>query len=130
MLASDFWQDKANSQKVIKEKKLFEDLINSFEGSINKLKDLDDIYQLAVDENNISVKKEIFENIKELRFEKPDSTSLNAFLDNAYWSSGTEVFKLEYLGKKKSFGKKVVPKDANLLLRFINDRAKKWRKKA
>ena len=81
MLASDFWQNKANSQKVIKEKKLFEDLINSFEGSINKLKDLDDIYQLAADENNISVKKEIFENIKELNTEVKKN-EIKCFLSN------------------------------------------------
>ena len=28
MLEANFWQDKSNSQKIIKEKKLFEDLIN------------------------------------------------------------------------------------------------------
>ena len=81
MLASDFWQNKANSQKVIKEKKLFEDLIDSFEGSIKKLKDLDDIYQLAADENNMSVKKEIFENIKELKTEVKKN-EIKCFLSN------------------------------------------------
>ena len=34
MLKKNFWQDKLNSQKVIKEKKLYEDLINSYENSI------------------------------------------------------------------------------------------------
>jgi peptide chain release factor 2 len=29
MLEDNFWQDKSKSQKIIKEKKLFEDLINS-----------------------------------------------------------------------------------------------------
>ena len=29
MLENNFWQDKSNSQKIIKEKKLYEDLINS-----------------------------------------------------------------------------------------------------
>ena len=38
MLDANFWQDKANSQKIIKEKKLFEDLINSFENSIKKIR--------------------------------------------------------------------------------------------
>ena len=28
MLSADFWQDKKNSQRVIKEKKFYEDLIN------------------------------------------------------------------------------------------------------
>ena len=30
MLNANFWQDKSDSQKTIKEKKLFEDLVNSF----------------------------------------------------------------------------------------------------
>ena len=38
MLDANFWQDKLNSQKIIKEKKLFEDLINSYEQSKNQLK--------------------------------------------------------------------------------------------
>ena len=58
MLGADFWQNKADSKKTIKEKKLFEDLINSYEESINQHRDLDDLYSLATDENNLSVKKE------------------------------------------------------------------------
>ena len=42
MLESDFWQDKSKSKKILKEKKLFEDLINSHENSIIKLKDCQD----------------------------------------------------------------------------------------
>ena len=34
MLEADFWQDKDNSKKVIKEKKLFEDLLNTYKVSI------------------------------------------------------------------------------------------------
>ena len=30
MLNENFWQDKIKSKKIVKEKKLFEDLINSF----------------------------------------------------------------------------------------------------
>ena len=66
MLDANFWQDKAVSQKVIKEKKLFEDLVVSYENSINKLRDLDDLNNLAVEENNITILKEVLINIKEL----------------------------------------------------------------
>ena len=51
MLSANFWQDKSDSQKTIKEKKLFEDLVNSFKDSATQLKDLDDLYTLATDEN-------------------------------------------------------------------------------
>ena len=43
MLEEDFWQDKFKSQKIIKEKKLFEDLINSYNESKNQLEDLNDL---------------------------------------------------------------------------------------
>ena len=48
MLEADFWQDKFNSKKVVKEKKLFEDLINSFEESTKKIEELDELNQLAI----------------------------------------------------------------------------------
>ena len=67
MLEANFWQDKDNSKKVIKEKKLFEDLLNTYKVSIERLSDLDDLSELALEEKNDSVQKEVFQNIKELR---------------------------------------------------------------
>ena len=67
MLKADFWQDKINSKKVLKEKKLFEDLISSHENSVKNLNDLNDLYQLALEEKNINIQKEIMENLKSLR---------------------------------------------------------------
>ena len=64
MLDANFWQDKAKSQKIIKEKKLFEDLINSHLQSNKQLKDLDDLYELALEENNKDIQNEINQNIK------------------------------------------------------------------
>ena len=69
MLSADFWQDKNNSQKVIKEKKFYEDLINSLNNNVEKLKDLDDLNQLALEEENLQVQKEVLQNIKDLRSE-------------------------------------------------------------
>ena len=66
MLRPDFWQDKSNSKKVIKEKKLYEDLLNTFNNSNLKLKDLDDLKTLAEEENNQSVRDEILKNIEDL----------------------------------------------------------------
>ena len=81
MLATDFWQDKAYSKKILKEKKLFENLVNSYESSLNKLNDLDDLNQLAIDDNNLSIQNEIFENIKELRHQVKKN-EINCFLSN------------------------------------------------
>ena len=67
MLNADFWQDKNNSQRVIKEKKFYEDLTNSLNNNVEKLKDLDDLNQLAFEEENLQVQKEVLQNIKDLR---------------------------------------------------------------
>ena len=69
MLEVNFWQDKSNSQKVVKEKKFFEDLINSLNSSVEKLKDFEDLNELALEENNSDVQGEIIQNIKQLRSE-------------------------------------------------------------
>ena len=100
MLDANFWQDKAKSQKILKEKKLFEDLIDSYEDSTNQLKDLDDLYFLAVDENNISVKKDIFENIVDLKravkkneikcFLSNEADSLDCYVEIHAGAGGTE----------------------------------------
>ena len=81
MLAPDFWQDKAYSKKILKEKKIFENLVNSYESSLNKLNDLDDLNQLAIDDNNLSIQNEIFENVKELRHQVKKN-EINCFLSN------------------------------------------------
>ena len=69
MLEANFWQDKSNSQKVVKEKKFFEDLINSLNSSVEKLNDFEDLNELALEENNSNVQGEIIQNIKQLRSE-------------------------------------------------------------
>ena len=56
-------------------------MINSFDKSTTQLKDLNDLYILADQENNVSVKNEIFENIKELRVEVKKN-EIKCFLSN------------------------------------------------
>ena len=58
MLEENFWQDKIKSQKIIKEKKLYEDLINSYNFTVNQLKDLEDLLAFldAGKKNNWSLK--------------------------------------------------------------------------
>ena len=100
MLEANFWQDKSNSKKIIKEKKLYEDLINSYEISIKKLNDLDDLNKLAVEENNLSIQKEITESIKNLRlitkknevkcFLSNEADSLDCYIEIHAGAGGTE----------------------------------------
>ena len=77
----DFWQDKLNSKKVIKEKKLFEDLINSFENSVKQLNDLNELNELAAQENNLNIQSEVLTGIKDLRIEVKKN-EIKCFLSN------------------------------------------------
>ena len=100
MLEANFWHDKDNSKKVIKEKKLFEDLLNTHKVSIEKLSDLDDLSELAIEEKNDSVQKEVLQNIKELRtlvkknevkcFLSNEADSLDCYIEIHAGAGGTE----------------------------------------
>ena len=70
MLESNFWQDKLNSMIVVKEKKLYESIINSYNETSRKLKDLNDLNDLAVQENNKEILDEVFINVKAIKFSK------------------------------------------------------------
>ena len=100
MLEANFWQNKTKSQKIIKEKKLFEDLVNSNNQLYKQLKDLDDLYKLALEENNNDIQNEVYQNIKELRsqakkneikcFLSNEADSLNAYIEIHAGAGGTE----------------------------------------
>jgi len=100
MLNANFWQDKKKSTDTIKEKKLYEDLINSYKNSIVNLKDFDDLRKLALEENNLAVEKEILKNIKDLKilvkkneikcFLSNETDSLDCYVEIHAGAGGTE----------------------------------------
>ena len=100
MLDANFWHDKIKSKNIIKEKKLYEDLLNSHEESQKKLKDFDELNQLAVMENNQEIQNEIIGNIKDLRslvkrneikcFLSNESDSLDCYVEIHAGAGGTE----------------------------------------
>jgi len=100
MLDANFWQDKKNSQKVIKEKKFHEDLINSHDYSVKSLNDLDELNELALDEKNQVVITEVLENIKKLKnltkkneikcFLSNEADSLDCYIEIHAGAGGTE----------------------------------------
>jgi len=100
ILDTNFWQDKNNSKNVIKEKKLFEDLIGTHNVSIEKLSDLEDLNELALEEENQTVEKEILQNIIDLRalvkkneikcFLSNEADSLDCYIEIHAGAGGTE----------------------------------------
>ena len=100
MLNANFWQDKTNSKNIVKEKKLFEDLINSLKETTQKLKDLNELNELALQENNQEIQNEVFKNIKDLRnlarkneikcFLSNEADSLDCYIEIHAGAGGTE----------------------------------------
>jgi len=81
MLAANFWQNKSSAQKVIKEKKLHEDLIDSYTTSVKELNELKELYELAISENNNSIISETLKNIEILKL-KTKKNETKCFLSN------------------------------------------------
>ena len=100
MLKANFWQDKSNAQKIVKEKKLQEDLINSYDYSVKQCKEIYDLYNLALEENNTSIISESLKKLEELRlntkknetkcFLSNESDSLDCYIEIHAGAGGTE----------------------------------------
>ena len=100
IIQPNFWKNKSVSQKVIKEKKLFEDLINSLNTSVTRLNDLNDLNHLAIEENNLNIQNEVVESLKKLRaftkkneikcFLSNEADPLNCYIEIHAGAGGTE----------------------------------------
>ena len=100
MLEANFWQDKNKAQKIVKEKKLQEGLINSYNYSVKQCKEIYDLYNLALEENNTSIISESLKNLEELRlktkknetkcFLSNESDSLHCYIEIHAGAGGTE----------------------------------------
>ena len=81
MLEASFWQNKNKAQKVIKEKQFQEDVINSYNSSVKQCKEILDLFNLAVEENNTSLINDSLKSIEELRL-KTKKNETKCFLSN------------------------------------------------
>ena len=100
MLENNFWQDKSNSQKIIKENKLYEDLVNSYNDSSKSIIDLLELNELAIEEKNQSIMNEVLESLKKLAkvakkneakcFLSNESDSLDCYIEIHAGAGGTE----------------------------------------
>ncbi len=81
MLEANFWQDKSRSKKILKEKKLFEDLTNTYKNSEKNLADFKELYKLAKVESNNNLLIELTDNLKQLK-KDIKKTEIKCFLSN------------------------------------------------
>ena len=100
MLENNFWQDKSKSQRIIKEKKLYEDLISSYNNSVMSLNDLHELNKLATEEKNQIIINEVLESIKNLKklakknetkcFLSNETDSFDSYIEIHAGAGGTE----------------------------------------
>ena len=54
----NFWKDKIVAQKILKEKKFFDNIINNFHFTMNELENMEQLIELASKENDVVVIKD------------------------------------------------------------------------
>ncbi len=79
LLSENFWKDKQKVKKTVKEKKTYEDILNSFNSSIIEIKNLRDLYNLALDEENDEILKDCDDKIEQL-LKQIKKSEINCFL--------------------------------------------------
>ena len=76
---TDFWKDKFSAQKVLKEKKFFENIVQDFNNSVNELENLEKLLELAFQENDAIVVKDCEKKIN-LLLNQIKKTEVSCFL--------------------------------------------------
>ena len=100
ILEPNFWQNKNKAQKILKEKKLHEDLIKTFEKSSVELNDLTELLELTKKDGDSQIDKDVFNNLEKLLIESKknetkcflsgENDSLNCYLGIHAGAGGTE----------------------------------------
>ena len=96
----NFWKDKLSAQKVLKEKKFFENIFNDFTSAVNELEDLEQLIELAVRESDAAVIKDCDKKINLLHaqikkaevscFLSGENDHLDTYLEIHAGAGGTE----------------------------------------
>ncbi len=100
ILEPNFWQNRNKAQKILKEKKLHEDLIKTFEKSSVELNDLTELLELTKKDGDSQIDKDVFNNLEKLLIESKknetkcflsgENDSLNCYLEIHAGAGGTE----------------------------------------
>jgi len=98
--AKNFWHNRDEAEKILKKKKNYDFLVNSYKFCEKESKDLSDIYQLAKDENDNQIIKETLNKLKNLKkevkkieikcFLSNENDILDAYLEFHAGAGGTE----------------------------------------
>ena len=100
MLSENFWKDKKKATKIVKEKKIYEDILNSYQKFSEEINNLKDLYNLALDEKNNEILQDcdikinqLIKTIKETEFNcflSGENDNFNIYLEIHAGAGGTE----------------------------------------
>ena len=100
LLKENFWKDKDLVKKIIKQKKTFEEILNSYQESVDEIKNIKELYNLGIQEQDEEIIKdcsvkldEVYKNQKknEIKcFLSGENDDLNIFLEIHAGAGGTE----------------------------------------
>ena len=100
LIQENFWKNKSLVKKTIKQKKIYEDILNSYNNSFSELNNLNDLFNLASQEKDkdtiedcILKINEIFEIIKKNEincFLSGENDDLNVYIEIHAGAGGTE----------------------------------------
>ncbi len=100
LLKENFWKDKDLVKKIIKQKKTFEEILNSYQWSANEIKNIKELHNLGTQEQDEEIIKdcnikldEVYKNQKknEIKcFLSGENDDLNIFLEIHAGAGGTE----------------------------------------
>jgi peptide chain release factor 2 len=96
----NFWKDKAKVKKVVKQKKLYTDIISSFEDSEKEIRNIKDIYKLGLEENDNEIINDCLEKVENIQkqikinevkcFLSGENDGLDIYLEIHAGAGGTE----------------------------------------
>ena len=100
LLRENFWKDKKKVKKTVTEKKIYEDIVKSYKNFSKEIRNLKDLYDLAIEENNTEIledcDKKIEQLIKDIKnaeincFLSGESDNYNIYLEIHAGAGGTE----------------------------------------
>ncbi len=100
LLKENFWKDKELAKKTTKQKKNFEQIINSYKNFFTEIKNVKDLFLLATEEKNEEITNECFQkldviskNLKKIEincFLSGENDDLNIYLEIHAGAGGTE----------------------------------------
>ena len=96
----DFWKDKLSAQKILKEKKFFDNIFNDFDFTVRELENLEQLFELAFKESDTEVIKDcekkinlLINQIKKIEvscFLSGENDHLDTYLEIHAGAGGTE----------------------------------------